>query len=614
MKDLIKSKLFIKQFLAFFIIIFTTFIIISSVLVTTTKTSLEKQQLNTANIHRNNVSKTLRSWIEIKEGDIRNHAYLLGKLGKDDLSSPIIKDIITEELYKDNDYSDIMILNNEGNVINCIHESNTKNLSDKAFFKDSIKGSTIITSFDRDLISKAPVIIISTPIYIDDKPKYVLTAVIEIEHIKNLMDSMDFNGLSNVYLVDKNGILITSNEFIEDFTRGADLNDNHKISSEAVDNVKDKKEGSGLYKNYENKMVFGSFEWIDPLNAGLIVEFEESKQMQPINDLIWATKILSIFVLIIGVLLALILSKKILNPVNLLIKATENIIEQNYQDPIDIKTDTELDILVDNFNKMESIIHSREEELKNKNEELKVKTSETLKANKLKNEFLSNISHELKTPLNSIIGFTNRVIKKSSNIIPRVQLENLMIVRDQAKHLLDLIENLLNYSMIEAGNMDVEIQAFNLVEVIYEVSSNVHIFSNGKAIKFEQEFNSTTDMPLVSDKDKVKHILNNLLSNAFKYSEKGTVRLSVNMKDDKYYIDIKDEGIGISLENLKIIFDGFRQVDGSTTRKAGGTGLGLPMSKSYAEMLGGEITVTSKLGKGSCFTLCLPTKYQGTNQ
>jgi signal transduction histidine kinase len=614
MKDLIKSKLFIKQFLAFLIIIFTTFIIISSVLVTTTKTSLEKQQLNTANIHRCNVSRTLKSWIDAKENDIKNHAYLLGKLGKDDLSSPVIKDITTEKLYQDNDYSDIMILDNEGNIINCIHEPSTKNLSDKSFFKDSMNGRTIVTSFDRDLISKAPVIIISTPIYIDEKPKYVLAAVIELEHIKKLMDNMDLSGLSNAYLVDKEGILITSNKFIKDFTNGADLGDNYKISSEAVDNVIDKKEGSEIYKNHEDKMVFGSFEWIDPLNAGLIVEFEENKQMQPINDLIWATKVLSIFVLIIGIFLALILSKKVLKPVNLLIKSTENIIEQNYQEPIDIKTDTELDMLVDNFNKMESIIHLREEELRNKNEELKIKTSETVKANRLKSEFLSNISHELKTPLNSIIGFTNRVIKKSSNIMPKAQLENLMIVRDQAKHLLNLIENLLNYSIIEAGNMDVEIQAFNLVEVIYDVISNVNIFSCGKPIMFEQKFNSTTDMPIVSDKDKVKHILNNLLGNAFKYSEKGTVRLSVDMKDDKYYICIKDEGIGISRENLKIIFDGFRQVDGSTTRQAGGTGLGLPMSKSYAEMLGGEITVTSKLGNGSCFTLCLPTEYQGINQ
>lgn len=256
-----------------------------------------------------------------------------------------------------------------------------------------------------------------------------------------------------------------------------------------------------------------------------------------------------------------------------------------------------------------------EEELKKLNEELTIQRaeaekqrSEAIDANMLKSRFLANMSHELRTPLNSIIGFTNRVLKKTSDILPKIQKENLMIVKEEAQHLLELINSLLDYSKIEAGKMEVYLEKFDLSEVIDEISVMAKALIETKPIKYEQKLYTNESIPVFSDKMKTRQILINLLSNAFKYSEEGTVTLSIDIENGTYRIKVLDQGIGISPENIENIFDEFRQVDGSYTRKAGGTGLGLSVTRKFVEMLGGSIQVSSTLGAGSCFTVYLPIR------
>lgn len=237
------------------------------------------------------------------------------------------------------------------------------------------------------------------------------------------------------------------------------------------------------------------------------------------------------------------------------------------------------------------------------------KREEAMEANKHKGQFLAAMSHELRTPLNSIIGFTNRVIKKCSSLLPQTQLENLQIVRDEGEHLLELINSLLDYSKIEAGKMEVYAEEFDLKDAIYEVTTMTRNIAEGKKLNYRQQLPATEDILIYSDKLKVKQILINLLSNAFKYSEKGTVTLSVIIVDRFYRITVEDEGIGISTEHIERIFDEFRQVDGTYTRKVGGTGLGLSITKKFVEMLGGSIEAQSSLGAGSRFIVLLPIRY-----
>lgn len=316
----------------------------------------------------------------------------------------------------------------------------------------------------------------------------------------------------------------------------------------------------------------------------------------------------------LAVIISLFTALSVSRPVKMLIKATENITEQNYQGPILFKTDKELEVLIKRFNNMQSVIQSREEALKKVNETLKAQMAEVSEANKLKSQFLANMSHELRTPLNSIIGFTTRVIKKSGDSLPIVQKENLAIVKDEAQHLLELINNLLDYSKIEAGKMEIHIEPFSLSKVIEEVYMMTKTLSEDKPVKYEQMTFETENLIINSDRIKIKQVLINLLSNAFKYSESGTVNLSVSKEEEFYCIKVKDEGIGISPENIENIFDEFRQVDGSYTRKVGGTGLGLSITKKFVEMLGGKILVTSTLGIGSCFSVILPIEFVDINK
>lgn len=316
---------------------------------------------------------------------------------------------------------------------------------------------------------------------------------------------------------------------------------------------------------------------------------------------------------LLAIIISLFTSISITIPIKILIGSIEKIIDNNTQQPISLKTDQDLSLLITYFNKMQEAIQEREEELRKKNEALRVGMNEADEANKLKSQFLANMSHELRTPLNSIIGFTTRVIKKSGDKLPSLQLENLEIVKEEANHLLDLINSLLDYSKIEAGKMDVHPEAFNLIKVIDEVNTMTKTLMTGKPIKYKQEFYSLKTIPIVSDRIKVKQILINLLSNAIKYSEQGLILLSVEESESYFCLKLQDEGVGISPENLDNIFDEFRQIDGSYTRKIGGTGLGLSITKKLVEMLGGKIEVSSTLGVGSCFTVYLPKEIPMTS-
>lgn len=315
-----------------------------------------------------------------------------------------------------------------------------------------------------------------------------------------------------------------------------------------------------------------------------------------------------IIIIILAAIISIFTSVSITNPIKMLIAATENIIKHDYKHPIKLNTDIELEVLIKNFNSMQMAIQIREDDLREKNSEIRAQMIKANEANRLKSEFLANMSHELRTPLNSIIGFTTRVIKKSGNILSPVQLEDLKIVKQEAYHLLDLINSLLYCSEIEAGKMKIQIQTFDLSVVILEINEMIKTLLDGKNIKYKYESCSIEDILITSDRIKIKQILINLLSNAIKYSEKGTIKFSIFKNNDFYCFKVEDEGIGISPENINNIFEKFRQVDGSYTRKVGGTGLGLCITRNFVELLGGRMEVSSSLGVGSCFNVYLPLK------
>ena len=242
------------------------------------------------------------------------------------------------------------------------------------------------------------------------------------------------------------------------------------------------------------------------------------------------------------------------------------------------------------------------QEIQEKNELLEA-------ANRHKSQFLANVSHELRTPLNSIIGFTRLVLRKTEGQIEKLQKDNLQKVLISSEHLLNLINELLDLSKIEAGRMEVYAETFKLDDVVRMATSTVEpLLKNGR-VRLVTEIASDIP-PLKTDRDKLKQSVLNLLSNAVKFTEKGEIKVSAARNNGSLILKVSDTGIGMKKEALDFIFDEFRQADMSSTRKYGGTGLGLAIVKKFINLMGGEISVASEVGQGSTFTITMPMIYE----
>ncbi len=235
-----------------------------------------------------------------------------------------------------------------------------------------------------------------------------------------------------------------------------------------------------------------------------------------------------------------------------------------------------------------------------------VETAERLReVDRLKSQFLANMSHELRTPLNSIIGFSRVILKGIDGPITEQQRQDLEAIFNSGQHLLGLINDILDISKIEAGKMELTFEPTDLQEIIRGVMSTAIALVKDKPIELQQSV--PADLPIITaDNRRVRQVLLNLVSNAAKFTDQGFIRVEARVDGDFVAISVSDSGIGIPPEKLPHIFEAFTQVDASPSRKYGGTGLGLTITKSFVELHGGRIWVESELGKGCTFTFTLP--------
>jgi signal transduction histidine kinase/DNA-binding response OmpR family regulator len=234
---------------------------------------------------------------------------------------------------------------------------------------------------------------------------------------------------------------------------------------------------------------------------------------------------------------------------------------------------------------------------------------ELMRADKLKSEFLANMSHELRTPLNSVIGFSSILMKNKKGNLEEKQLGQIDKINKNGNHLLGLINDILDLSKIEAGKIEIDPIKTDIVSIVENTIGMLQGQAHNKSVKLLFENASEqSDIITFLDDNKFRQVLVNLVGNALKFVESGTGEVDVvlHLDDGQVRIDIEDNGIGIEADKLDLIFEAFRQADGSTTRNYGGTGLGLTISKSIIELLGGKITVKSVYGEGSTFSIYLP--------
>lgn len=248
------------------------------------------------------------------------------------------------------------------------------------------------------------------------------------------------------------------------------------------------------------------------------------------------------------------------------------------------------------------------QELKKQAKELEIQREKAVESTQLKSQFLASMSHELRTPMNSILGLTELILERDD--MSEKNKERLEVVLKSGRRLMNLINDILDLSKIEAGKMEIRAEDFLLEEIIEEVSSSITPLADKKNIDFKIERKINTKIIIKADKGRLVQVLINLLGNAVKFTEQGEIILSLNGNKNEIIFDVTDTGIGISEDDQKFVFEEFRQADGSTARRYGGTGLGLSICKKIADLLGGDLTLTSKLGVGSTFTFKTPLKFK----
>jgi signal transduction histidine kinase len=251
------------------------------------------------------------------------------------------------------------------------------------------------------------------------------------------------------------------------------------------------------------------------------------------------------------------------------------------------------------------------------NRELAAANEKLKEADRLKNEFVATISHELRTPLNSIIGFTKLILNEIDGPLNELQRTDLTAIYTSSQHLLSLVNDVLDFSKIAAGKMELHKEMLDFREIVVGVMSTTLALVGDKDIELIEEVEE--NLPTVyADRVRIRQVILNLMSNAVKFTEEGSITLRVKRITEEVRLDgqrrtmpfilcsVTDTGMGVAEKDIPIVFEEFRQLDGSTARQAEGTGLGLPISKRLVEMHGGRLWAESKVGVGSTFSFTLP--------
>ena len=279
----------------------------------------------------------------------------------------------------------------------------------------------------------------------------------------------------------------------------------------------------------------------------------------------------------------------------------------------------ELRISNQQLTKKQEDLEVQKSALEKSKQEVEVKVSELAESSKYKSEFLANMSHELRTPLNSLLILSKLLMKNKEGNLTESQCEDIQVIYEGGNDLLELINDIMDLSKVEAGMLSVHFEKTSLTTIADSILTLFKHIAKSKGLAFSVEISSQLNNDIITDGQRLEQVLKNFLSNAFKFTKEGSITLHIHPVEASTELNhqylpeqeiiaftVMDTGVGIAPEKQQAIFEAFQQEDGSTSRKYGGTGLGLAISREMAALLGGEIGISSEQGKGSQFTLYLP--------
>ena len=551
-----------------------------------------------------NTGHAIDNWMDARKDDIR----VISQSGT--IVNPekeyFIEYLNTFEREYTGVYTEFFLLDLTGNITFSTL-NNTGNAGKERYFTEAAAGNLYVSDVNISGITGSPEIIITNPVKKNGTTTGILAARVSMVNLYRIIENIDIGKSGELLIVNKDGDIIFHGN------RSIILHDNIRDNF-AVKEVTYEKNGINEYVNYKGENVLGSYYWLPLYRWGLIVEKNTDEAYAGVLTLGRVMAGISLFAVIGVVFLAVVVSKRLTNPIKSLEEGALDLVKGNFK-PVAVSSANEIGRMTGIFNstamelldirkKLETKIEIANKDLEEKNKELIAANEELKKLDEMKSDFISMVSHELKTPLSSM-KISAEYLESQPDADPQVQKELLDIIIRNIDRQTRLINDILDLSQIDAGKMEYRLEYVDVREIAKTALENIRHIAVGKNITVSLDIPENLPHAL-ADREKFIIVLNNLFENALKFTPVGgNIVLQATEYKDGIDIKMKDTGIGIDKDKIEKIFDRFYQVDSSSRRKTGGCGLGLPISRAIVKAHGSDIRVESEPGKGSTFSFRL---------
>ncbi|MFD2183883.1 sensor histidine kinase [Rhodoplanes azumiensis] len=442
----------------------------------------------------------------------------------------------------------------------------------------------------------------------------VTVAEVDLRFLRDLIAPFAVGDQGYAYVLGTRGRLVAATDGLK-APRGSDLGGLPQVA-EAVAEVAARPGGgatgiAAFGRDLADRSVLAAAVAIPRTDWLMVVEQPLAEAFKPFYVLLLRIAGLILVCILLAVLTGVLLARRMVVPIRALSAGAAHFAEGDFSHRIAVRTGDEIEALADEFNHMaaqldqsyarlEQTVAARTRELAERSRQLEL-------ANEHKSQFFANMSHELRTPLNAVLGYAELLVDGLYGDLPPKAIEVLERVQANGRHLLGLINDVLDLSKIEAGQLALSPDVYSMRGVVEQVVAATESLARAKGLELTADI--ADDLPLGhGDERRLTQVFLNIVGNAIKFTEHGTVAVRVAATDGRFVVTVRDTGPGIAPEDRRRVFDAFQQVDNSTTRQKGGTGLGLAIARRLVEMHGGTITLDSEVGVGSTFVVQVPVK------